>query len=146
MDPLSVTANIIAILQLSSKVLGYLNDIKDAPEECKKFTIEASNIYSLLTSLRFRLEESSDEPWHRAVRNLGVENGPLDQFKQALEQIQSKIVSEGKLKKVADALIWKFRKEEVISILDSVDRLKTLVLVALELDHLLVSPAPLRSM
>ena len=138
MDPLSVTASIIAILQLSSKVLGYLNDIKDAPKDCRRFTIDASNIYSLLTSLRFRLEEGSDQPWHTAVRNLGIENGPLDQFKQALEQIQAKIVSEGKLKKAADALMWKFRKEEVRSLLDKMERLKTLVQVALEMDHLLV--------
>jgi hypothetical protein len=30
MDPLSVTASIIAVLQLSAKVLAYLNDVKDA--------------------------------------------------------------------------------------------------------------------
>lgn len=33
MDPLSVTASIIAVLQLSAKVLGYLNDVKDASED-----------------------------------------------------------------------------------------------------------------
>jgi hypothetical protein len=30
MDPLSATASVIAILQLSAKVLAYLNDVKDA--------------------------------------------------------------------------------------------------------------------
>ena len=33
MDPLSVTASIIAILQLTSKVIEYLNDVKDAPKD-----------------------------------------------------------------------------------------------------------------
>ena len=31
MDPLSVTASVIAVLQLSASVLSYLNDVKDAP-------------------------------------------------------------------------------------------------------------------
>ena len=32
-DPLSVTASIITILQLTSGVIEYLNDVKDAPKD-----------------------------------------------------------------------------------------------------------------
>jgi len=137
MDPLSVTASVVAILQLSNKVLGYLNDIKDAPNNRAKCAVEASSLNSLLVSLRFRLEEgSSNESWYTAVRALGVENGPLDQFKQALEELQAKMTGGGRLKKVGDVLVWKFSKEEVTSILARMERLKTLVEIALEMDHL----------
>lgn len=139
MDPLSVTASIIAVLQLSSKVLGYLNDVKDASKDRAKCAVEASILNSLLVSLRYRLEEgSSNEPWYTAVRALGVENGPLDQFKQALEQLQTNMTGGGRLKKVGDVLAWRFSKEEVTSILARMERLKTLVQVALQMDHLLV--------
>lgn len=140
MDPLSVTASIIGILQLSTKVFGYLNDVKDASKDRAKCTIELSNLNSLLVSLRFRLEEgSSNEPWYTAVRDLGVGNGPLDQFKQALEELQTKMTGGGRLKKLGSALAWKFSKEEVASILARMERLKTLVHIALQMDHLLVS-------
>ncbi|KAK7177936.1 hypothetical protein PSPO01_16015 [Paraphaeosphaeria sporulosa] len=79
MDPLSAAANIIAVLQLSGKVLGYLNDVKDASKDRAKCAVETSNVHSLLINLRFRLEEGS-APRYTAVRALGVENGPLDQF------------------------------------------------------------------
>jgi hypothetical protein len=139
MDPLSATASIIAILQLSSKVVGYLNDVKDASKDRAKCTIEAANLNSLLTTLRFRLEEGdSKTPWYTAVRALAVENGPLDQFKQALELLQSKMTGGGRLKRTSDALVWMFKKEEVASIMSRMERLKTLVQVALENDHLLV--------
>ena len=138
MDPLSATASIITILQLSSKVFGYLNDVKDAPKDREKCAIEAANLNSLLTTLRFRLEGSSNTPWYTTVRALGVENGPLDQFKQALQQLQTKMTGGGKMK-VGDALVWKFKKEEIASILGRMERLKTLVQVALQMDHLLVS-------
>lgn len=137
MDPLSVTASIIAVLQLSTKVLGYLNDVKDASKERAKCAVEASSLHSLLLNLRFRLEEgSADKPWYTAVRALAVENGPLDHFKQALGLLQTRMRNGGRLKKVGEALSWKFKKEEIAGILDRIERLKTLVDIALQMDHL----------
>lgn len=137
MDPLSFTASIIAVLQLSTKVLGYLNDVKDASKDCEKCTVEALNLYSLLVNLKFRLEEgSSNEPWYNAVRALGVDDGPLDQFKQALEQLQTKLTGGGRMKMVGNALVWKLNKVEVTSILARMERLKTLVQISLQMDHL----------
>ena len=146
MDPLSVTASIIAVLQLSAKVLGYLNDVKDASKDRAKCAVEASNVHSLLLNLRFRLEEgNADAPWYTAVRALGVENGPLDQFKQALEALQAKMTDRGRLKKAGEVLAWKFKKEEVASILGRIERLKTVVEIALQIDHLYVSVVALQS-
>ena len=137
MDPLSVTASIIAVLQLSAKVLGYLNDVKDASKDRAKCAVEAANLHSLLINLRFRLEEArADAPWFTAVRALGIENGPLDQFKQALEALQTKITDGGRLKKAGKALVWKFKKEELAGILVQIERLKALVGIALQIDHL----------
>ena len=106
MDPISTTASIIAILQLSSKVLGYLIDVEDASKERANCAVEAANLHSLLTALRFRLEEGdSNTPCYTAVRVLATENGPLDQFKQALEQLQKKITGGGKIRKAGKALV-----------------------------------------
>lgn len=137
MDPLSATASIIAILQLSNKVVGYLNDVKDASKDRARCAIEASSLHNLLLSLRFRLEEGSgDTPWYTAVRALAVQNGPLDQFKQALELLQNKLTDGGILKKAGGALVWRFKKEEIDRILDRIVRLKTLVGIALQMDDL----------
>jgi hypothetical protein len=137
MDPLSVTASIIAVLQLSAKVLGYLNDVKDASKDRVKCAVEASNLHSLLINLRFRLEEGNvDAPRFTAVRALGVENGPLDQFKQALEALQTQMTDGGRLQQAGKALVWKFKKEEIAGILVRIERLKTLVGIALQMDHL----------
>ena len=137
MGPLTATASIIAVLQLSAKVLNYLNDVNDAPKDRAECAVEASTLYSLLLNLRFRLEGGdASQPWYVAVRALAVENGPLDQFKQALETLQAKMTDGGRLKKAGDALMWKFRKEETAGILARMERLKTLVEIALQMDHL----------
>ena len=137
MDGLSAAASIIAVLQLTGAVIGYLNDVKDAPKECQQCTIEASNIQNLLINLRYRLEEGhAGDPWFTAVRALNIENGPLDQYKQALEQLQSRVEIQDGVQKVKRRLLWKFRKEEITSILARMKRLRSLVSFALENDHL----------
>jgi hypothetical protein len=99
--------------------------------------IEVANLNSLLTTLRFRLDEGdSITPWYTAIRALGVHNGPLDQFKQALEHLQSTMTNGGKIRRTGDVSVWKFKKEDIASILARMERLKTLVVVALQIDHL----------
>jgi hypothetical protein len=138
MDPLSVAASIIAILQLSNKVVGYLNDVKDASKERAKCAVEAANLHSLLTNLRYRLEDAdADTPWFTAIRALAVEKGPLDQFKQTLELLNDKLTGgTGHVGNFREVLMWKFKKEETDRILLSMERLKALVGIALQLDHL----------
>jgi hypothetical protein len=137
MDGLSDVASIIAVLQLTGAVIGYLNDVKDAPKECQQCTIEASNIQNLLINLRYRLEQGqAGDPWFTAVRALNIENGPLDQYKQALEQLRSRVEIQDGVQKVKRRLLWKFSKEEVASILARMERLNSLVNIALEMDHL----------
>ncbi|KAF2711109.1 hypothetical protein K504DRAFT_475959 [Pleomassaria siparia CBS 279.74] len=142
MDPLSVTASIIAVLQLSAKVLTYLNDVNAASKDRAKCAVEASNLHSLLFSLRFRLEEgTADTPWYTAIRDLAVEKGPLDQFKQALETLQDGMTDGGLLEKACKTLTWKFKKEEIAGILNRIERLKSLIEIALQMDHFKLSQA-----
>jgi hypothetical protein len=137
MDPLSVVASIIAVLTVTTKFFQYLSDVKDGPKERVRCTIEASNIQHLLTKLRFHLEgQNVDPPWFKAVRDLASKDGPLDQFKKELEMLLAKLDVASQSRKVVQALKWKFDKEEIKSILDRMERLKVLVMIALEMDHL----------
>lgn len=88
MDALSVTASIIAVLQLTGDVITYLSDVKDAPKECRKCMVEVSNSNTLLLKLNLRLSESSsEEPWYNEVQVLAVKDGPLDQYKLSLQHL-----------------------------------------------------------
>lgn len=140
MDPLSLTASIIAVLQLTTEVIKYLNDVKDAPKDRARFAMEASSLSNLLVSLRYRLDEGkSNEAWYKEVNLLGVQDGPLDHYKHALEELQLKVVNGKGLAKIGKSLVWKWGKEEVASILSRIEHLKTLVQVALQMDHLYVA-------
>jgi hypothetical protein len=94
MDLLSITASVIAVLQLTSKVVRYLNDIKDTPKDCQQYAVEASNLLTPLISLRYCAEEAQiSDPWLEQLWKLNVTDRPLDQYKQALERLCSIVES-----------------------------------------------------
>lgn len=137
MDPLSTTASVIAILQLTAEVIKYLQDVKDAPKECQQCTTEALNLQNLLINLlQYLAQSQSGDPWTKSVQDLNASNGPLDQYKQALEQLQAKVENQDSAQKIKRRLLWKFGKAEVASILLRMERLKSLISIALEMDHL----------
>ena len=136
-DPLSVTASITAIIDLTAKVLRYLNDVKHASKERAQCAVEVAYLQSLLLNLRFRIEEEpSSGLWLTTVQSLARENGPLDQYKQTLEELERRLdAKDSGLKGAAATLVWKFSKEEIQNVLSKIERLKSLIQIALQMDH-----------
>jgi len=135
MDGLSGAASIIAVVQIAGSVITYLNDVKNAPKECRKCVVEISNSNTLLLKLDLWLSESNSED-PRYVEALATKDGPLDQYKQALQHLLTKVEPKNKVQKLANVLTWNFIKEEVAGVLARMERLKSLVSIALEMDHL----------
>ncbi len=140
MDGLSVAASIIAVVQTAGSVITYLSDVKNAPKECRNFQIEASSSNALLLRLEVRLGESSAaEPWFNEVQALVRKNGLLGQYKLSLAALLAKIEPKSKLRNALNILLWSSIKEDVALVLATIERVKTLIGIALEMDHLSVS-------
>ena len=141
MEPITVFGLLTAITQLidvTSKVINYFNGVKDAPKDRAKLVREATSLLLLFTDLSCRVEENvSADLWFTGLRSLGGEGGPLTEFRNAMEDIASKLApattSVGNLRKV---LRWTLDKKEIEAILLKIERLKTLVGLALQKDHL----------
>ena len=63
-------------------------------------------------------------------------HGALDQYKIALEQLATKLTGGHNAQKIGRAVAWKFDKVELDGILKSIARLKSLIRIALQNDHL----------
>lgn len=141
MDPITVFGFLAALAQLidvTSKVVNYFNGVKDAPKDRAKLVREATGLLLLFTDLSCRVEETaSTDPWFTGLRSLGAKQGPLTEFKNAMEDIANKLApattSVGNLRKV---LRWTLDRKEIETILLKIERLKTLVGLALQNDHL----------
>ncbi|KAI0098079.1 hypothetical protein GGR51DRAFT_539157 [Nemania sp. FL0031] len=142
MDPLSTTASVIAVLQLTTVVVRYLNDAKGASKDQKKCAIEASNLLALLTKLKCYLEEASPtDHLHIRARELSVRDGVLEQYKAVLELLVDKVVPKAGSNKVVTSLLWPFNKKQTEELLGTMERLKSLLLVDFQIDHFKLSRA-----
>lgn len=136
-DPAEHDCKHHTVVDPTATVISFLNGIKDASKERARYAIEELNVLNLLTNLRYRLEDATPgDPWFTVVRTLGTENGPLDQFRITLEQLISKLTPVDGFKKIGKAIVWKLDKAEVNDIKLKIKHFKSLIQIALELDHL----------
>ena len=139
MDPLSLTVSLAALIGTTTQVLGYLNDVKTASKERAKLASEVASLLALLTSMRYKAEEAEEEQnvWYNNIRSLlGGANGPLEQFKSALEEIAGILAPATGTMKFGRKLIWALNKRDCIDTLNKIERLKTLIGLAMQGDHL----------
>jgi len=140
MDPLSITVSILTVLQLTEKVIKYARQTKDSPKERTRVLQEASGLVGLLTTLKSLVDDCDPrDPWLRATSRLATSNGPLEQYQSALEKLVSKIMPGDGFRKIGQALVWKFTREDVSDLLSQIERVKSLVDIALGMDEMLVS-------
>lgn len=98
-DPLSISAGIIAVLQLTGTLVQYLNDVRDAPKERLTILVEVSGMSGILFLLKDAAERREWDDTSLATMTLLSEpNGPLDQFKAALEELTVKLAPHSKLR------------------------------------------------
>jgi len=132
-DPLSITTGILAILQLSGIVTKYLKDIKESSADRRRLCDEIRSSVCLLEMLKDRIEDAEDGPiWFHSVASLNTLRGPLDQFKQALESLVSKLAPNTRFRKMT----WPFDKIEIDATLNAIERCKSYFSLALQNHHM----------
>lgn len=141
MDPITVVgflASVVQLIDVTSKVVKYFNDVKNAPKDRGKLAREATGLLALFTDLRYRVEETTSiDPWFIGLRSLGEEGGPLREFNTSMNEIADKLAPAAtSVENLKKALRWTLDKNEINAILSKIERLKTLIALALQNDHL----------
>lgn len=143
-ETLGVVSGIIAVADLTYTVLRYLKSAHDAGKEIQDYNREAPNFAELLTSLAVHVTQSggqNGDPWFESVQTL--QRGPMQQYQTAVETFKEKVAPRtGFRENFTQRMTWKFVKDDVKEILEKMERLKSLVVIALQKDHLLVFSFP----
>lgn len=136
MDPLSVTASIIAVLQLSSNVLSYMINIKHATKEQRKLRDEIRRCETILLQLKDNSEDSASDgdnlEWRSKIK--AIEGAPLSRITSVLKELEAKLKPEDGMKKVTAVLKWPFTKAEVAELTQTMSREMQLLQLVLSVD------------
>ena len=134
-DPLSITASVAAVIQLTTAAMDCFIDFKNASRDCSDILLELSQTSGVLSVLRDTLERvGSDVAWNSTLEYMELPNGPVPQLRLTLEVLIAKVKPVHGLRKVGRALMWPLEKKEVAEALSSIERQKTLFILAFQND------------
>ncbi|CAG9978718.1 unnamed protein product [Clonostachys byssicola] len=133
MDPLSTTASVIAVLQLTSKIVQYLNSASGATKERKALRDELRACERVLEQLKDRCdEEDCDTEWNNTIKVLEGPDGPLGRLSIMLRRMEDRLQRrDGPAERLIAAVKWPFIQKEVNEIFAAMDREKSLLTLAL---------------
>jgi len=137
MDSLSISASIVALLQLTRTVIQYLNIVKDVFKDRQRILLELCTVNGTLYILEEQASQAQQsDAWSSTLLSLNQSNGPIEQYQTALKRLESKLAPAKDWRKVGKAIVWPFQKEEIKEILSVIERQKTFFNLAQQNDHM----------
>ena len=111
MDPLDTTASIIAILQLSAKLIEYINTAAGATKDRKRLRKEVRACSNILQQLKDEADDSEEgKAWSATIKILEGPNAPLHSLHMALDVIRIKLQPKDSFIR---SLKWPFQGKEL---------------------------------
>ncbi|KZN87124.1 hypothetical protein EN45_056800 [Penicillium chrysogenum] len=144
MDGINDAASLVALVQLAGAVINYITTVIDAPSQKKKLLAALIQARGLLSTLIELTDEVKDENWSYTIQSLSARNGPLSTFQELLEHLARKLggpPSNVQIKSALSRLRWPFDLTSSQEMMNSLEKLKLHLLLAMENDHIRLSKA-----
>ncbi|KAL8787605.1 MAG: hypothetical protein Q9195_007693 [Heterodermia aff. obscurata] len=142
MDPISLAASLAALIQLTTQAAQLLKGIKSGSAERVRLREEIRSTICLLQMLQDRVDDAElVEKDLASIRSLVFPGGPIDLLSDALEELIKKLSSSDRVTRLAQGLLWPFRKEEVIDLINLIERQKAAFSLAIQNDNIGLSLA-----
>lgn len=133
-DPLSAVTSIIAVIQISGKVLAvchqYTVSVKNASRDVQWVINEVGSLKVILKELK-RLQTPASS-YSALSKSLDATNGPLKTCEAALEKLLGELSTRGT---TTGMLTWPLKKETVQRILETIQKQKSNLILALAADE-----------
>ena len=121
------------LLKHTKTVIDYINDVKNASNDKKNLLDELAATQIVLSQLDSHV---NDEDWKETMEALVAVGGPFDQLKLELKGLKRKVeLPTGKLRKAGQALVYHFTKDDLKKHFDRIERIKTLLQLAVQNNH-----------
>jgi hypothetical protein len=135
-EVLGTTASIIAIIQLSSVVVEYLSDAAGAKTEQMRLCEEILECEFILKRLKIKVDNNDEgSSWSKTINALNKgPSAPLGQLLVALSIVKVKIRPKEGIKKALAPWKWHFDKVQVEEAIATIERIKSLLNLALTND------------
>ncbi|KAF7557074.1 hypothetical protein G7Z17_g893 [Cylindrodendrum hubeiense] len=132
-DPLSTAASIIAVVQLSTQIVGYIVGVTGATKERRRLREEIIACESILLQIHDHCDESEGETqWWEKIMALEGQSTPLYRLSVTMNVIKTKLEPRKGSRKALSSLKWPFDEKEIDQLISAIQREKRLLQLALK--------------
>lgn len=142
MDPLSVTASIVTLIQLTGSVIStvynYRKGVKNAPEGAAKIIHDLTDLSHILENLLQLVEkENATTSTTRltSLKGLVSSGGSLESCQKTLERLKAKLQPENGWRAVKQSLTWPLKQDYIKQTLNEISAAKATFALALTVDQ-----------
>jgi len=138
MEVFGLIAAVIQTTEAVSTAVKCISEMRDAPEDRARFAKEAGFLLELL--VRFKSKAETTDPsdaWFQRFCFLGTPTGPLTQLKNSMEMVTAKLLialQNGDARKLERSLLWPREKKKLNDLFVQMERLKTTIGMALQME------------
>ncbi|KAK0485427.1 hypothetical protein EDD18DRAFT_1428343 [Armillaria luteobubalina] len=141
-EVLGIASSITALIQNTVTVINYLKDVKNAPKERDKLWRELQYLEICLTALEKTTRLSEDgTKWLKTLQKLDKGIEKLQKLLEGLKKNLKPDPESSWWKRSSQRMLWTISKESVKDDLSKIERFKTLIAIALQHDHLMLTRA-----
>ncbi|KAJ7290078.1 ankyrin repeat-containing domain protein [Mycena rebaudengoi] len=141
MEAIGLLASIVQLVEAIRPVFEYVKDVRDGPAQRAEIVANVAALTALLGVLETQsaVIRTNAGPLFTAIQGL---TAPLDELRDLLERLGRKVQDPKTAgQKLKGRLTWTLDKADVRELLFKVERVKTLVTLAIQNDHLALSLA-----
>jgi hypothetical protein len=139
-DPLSVVANIIAVIEATDFVLTrcytYIGRVKNATAEIDRLVLKISLLKGIFSNLH---ELANGDPYSKTLQDLIRPGGPMAVCTQSLAEIQQRLEASSTKPIAQRKLLWPFEAKKLDEILGRIRQQKPTLLLCLATDNANIS-------
>ncbi len=136
-DAVGVASSVAAFITNILTLINYVKDVYNAPNEISQFLKELKYLRIYLSAVDELIPRSTEDgQWLKTLKQLD-EDSVFKELMKLLEELDKKLrVSPPQWKIVKKRLLWTLTKTSVEEDLKKIERLKTLIMSAVQVDHL----------
>ena len=161
MDPLSVSASIVALLQATQVVYGYARDVIKAPAEQRELAEVVNQQLEQLQRLKIREDDARqdpDAPWYQGLRALtksaapapsgggmlvpdptGTGDGVLVRLRKAMDKTMADLARQRGCKRIRQRWLWSHDKSKFVGLIEQFKEWRSQIDSVLHQDHFALS-------
>lgn len=130
MNPLSITANVFTIIEISDRVASvckhYINAFRDYPKELYIIFIETKSLVVICEGLQLLLQDNVNEA--AIIARLAGSDGPIAECEKTIKQLEILLppppeppnnTQKAKLRSALDALAWTRKSDKAKTLLQN---------------------------